>query len=147
VTVQQAVWEWESPQEALQYVWPNACVRDRLPDPVGATVGDLVEALTAQQPRVTKPPTEITIDGYAGVAIETTLASDISAADCGGHIEPWRTRGNSQRWLDPGFEQTIWILDVEGSRLVIEGSFAPDATGAARAAVRAMMDSIQFTVS
>jgi hypothetical protein len=151
-----AVWEWSIPQESIGYVWADACIMSSFPDELGPTVGDLVEALVAQEPRDTKPPTDITVDGYSGVAIESIVASDIKTSECGDHLEAWRERGTnqsqaanavSQRWLVPGLEETFWVLDVEGSRLLIEASFGPEASAEDRAAMRRIMESIRFSVS
>jgi hypothetical protein len=141
-----AVWERSSASDAITYVFPDPCGYAVLPDPLGPTVPDLVDALIAQQSRDTSAPTDIIVGGYQGQAIETTLASDIS---CGGdgHIELWETQDTSARWLTPGMQQTIWILDVAGSRFVIEGTLGPDASDADRAALQQIMDSIQLTVS
>jgi hypothetical protein len=142
-----AVWERSIDSDAITYVFSDPCSYAVLPDPLGPTVTDLVDALVAQQGRDTRAPTDITVDGYSGQSIETLVAPSLSCEGEDGHMELWQTKDTSARWLTPGMQQTIWILDVDGSRFVIEGTLGPDASDADRAALQQIMDSIQLTVS
>jgi hypothetical protein len=133
----------------------------RADPPVGPTADDLATAFADLAPfRVTSPPTDINIYGYRGKHLELTVP-DI----------PMRGRGDDRRfagcvdgqlksWVDPlsepyagdafygyagpGHTEEFWILDVEGSRLVIQANWSPGSPPEDMAEMRAILDSIRI---
>jgi hypothetical protein len=126
----------------------HGCRDHSRPDPpVGPTVDDLAAALADLAPfRVTAPPTDITIYGYRGKHLELTVPK-IDFAECiGGKLKSWIAPpyGAFYGYTGPGHIEEFWILDVEGSRLVIAADRSPGSPAKDIAEMRAILDSIQI---
>jgi len=134
----------------------DACVDQRPADPpIGPTVDDLAAGLAELPPfQVTKPPTDVTINGYSGQHLELTIPDDLpydpdggSWTDCG--------RGELQSWIGtesfdyfygyaPGQVEEFWILDVDGTRLMIQSRWFPESPPEDIAEMRTILDSIRI---
>jgi hypothetical protein len=125
--------------------------------PVGPSVEDLATALADLAPfLVTTPPADITIYGYRGKHLELTVpdlsvegrGDDLRFTGCvGGSLEGWIGEpwfGAFYGYAGPGFTEEFWILDVEGSRLVIAAERSPGSPRKDLAEVRAILDSIRI---
>lgn len=115
---------------------------------IGPTVDDLATALADIAPfRVTSPPTDVTIYGYRGKHLELTVPK-IDLAECvGGNLKSWiapLNGGAYYGYTGPGYAEEFWILDVEGSRLVVSTQRTPDVPAKDIAESSAILDSIRF---
>jgi hypothetical protein len=132
--------------------------RDHSPadPPVGLSVNDLAAALADLAPfRVTSPPKDVTIYGYSGKHLELTVPDlpvegerdEVTFTECGG--------GNLHSWISPtldafygysapGYREEFWILDVQGTRLMIATERSPGAPPEDLAELRAILDSIRI---
>jgi hypothetical protein len=107
--------------------------------PVGPSVDDLAAALADLAPfRVTSPPKDVTIYGYSGKHLELTVpdlpvegeGDDRRFTECvGGNLKSWvaaidTTPGDAFYGYngEPGRTEEFWILDIEGTRLMIEAN-------------------------
>jgi hypothetical protein len=136
----------------------DAC-RDHSPadPPVGPSVDDLATALADLAPfRVTSPPKGLTIFGYRAKHLELTVP-DLPVVGEGDHREFAEcVEGNLRSWIAPwigggffgynapGHTEEFWILDVDGTRLVIEANWSPSSPREDVAEMRAILDSIQI---
>jgi hypothetical protein len=126
--------------------------------PIGPTVDDLASALTVLKPfQVTKPPTDVAIYGYSGVHLELTVPADIpfEARPGGGYFTDCQ-RGDLRSWFAPGLSldfygyeapgqiEEFWILEVDGTRLMIAATWYPESPPQDIAEMRAILDSIQI---
>lgn len=109
---------------------------------VGSTVDDLASAFAAQTAYDSTTPTEVTLSGYSGKKMDLTMPSDVDFATCNeGGFFIWEGSIYAQ---GPGNVWHLWILDVEGSRIVI---FIQDFAGtpdADQAEAQAIVDSLQI---
>ena len=130
--------------------------------PVGPSVNDLAAALADLAPfRVTSPPKDVTIYGYRGKHLELTVpdlpvkgqGDDRRFAGCvDGTPKSWVAAIDAAEEGDafygyaaePGRTEEFWILDVDGTRLVIEANWSPDSPRKDVAELRAILDSIQI---
>ena len=107
---------------------------------VGPTVDELVEALTAQTAYETSSPADVRLGGYAGKRMDLQLPTDVASCDLG-EFYPWSgsiyAQGPDNRWR-------LWILDIEGDRLVIISTDFPGTSAEDRAEQQAIVDSIQI---
>lgn len=134
--------------------------RDHRPadPPVGPTVDDLAAALADLAPfRVTSPPEDVTIYGYSGKRLELTVPdlpvggdpADLRFigcvdADLYSWISPPNDEGPFSGYTGPGYREEYWILDVEGTRLMIVAHRSAGAPREDLAELRAILDSIRI---
>jgi hypothetical protein len=123
--------------------------------PVGPSIDDLATALTEFPPfKVAEPPSAVTVYGYEGTHLALIVpdsppqADDGRWPDCqGGELTSWISPGLSYAfhgYTGPGQVEEFWILDVDGSRLVIAAMRTPDAPRKLVAEMRDVLDSIQI---
>lgn len=95
---------------------------------VGSTVADLARALVDQRGPSTQP-TAVELDGHTGLYLEVTVPPNLDLADCTNSEYPlWLARPDTaQAHSDrAGIVHHLWLLDVEGTRLVLAVSNYPD---------------------
>ena len=129
--------------------------------PVGPSVDDLAAALADLAPfRVTSPPKDVIIYGYSGKHLELTVpdlpvvgqGDDRRFAGCEeGTLKSWvgfvdrAEEGDAfYGYSEPGHTEDFWILDIEGTRLMIEANWSPDSPRKDVAEMRAILDSIRI---
>lgn len=107
----------------------------------GYEVEDLADSLANQALRGDAVPTDVTLDGFAGKFLELTVPSDIDFADCDqAEFRSW----NGRYHQGPGQHDSVYILDVDGVRLVIVAAYLPETSSADRAELQEILDSIQI---
>jgi hypothetical protein len=125
--------------------------------PVGPSVDDLAAALAHLAPfRVTSPPEDVTIHGYRGTYMELTVP-DMPVAHEGftecldDNLKSWSSPNLGPPGDDafygytgPGYREEFWILDVEGTRVMIEAGRSPGSPPEALAELHAILDSIRI---
>jgi hypothetical protein len=121
----------------------DGCRDHRWADPsVGPSVDDLAAALADLAPfQVTSPPTDVTAYGYSGKHLEWTVPdlpiegagdSQQFTGCIGGKLKSWVAPFDTAEpgdafygYTGPGYREEFWILDVEGSRLMIAAQQSP----------------------
>lgn len=119
----------------------DPCIKvDTLPDiPVGPSVDDFANAL-ADHPLIdATTPTRISLGGYSGKYMDLQLPTDIS--DCTFAYYPWQPSMPAQ---GPSHRRHLWILDVEGIRVVVETADFAGTTVSDLAELQSIVDSIQI---
>ncbi|MGI9028837.1 MAG: hypothetical protein ACR2HP_02475 [Ilumatobacteraceae bacterium] len=118
------------------------------PGPV-TTLDGLVGALSEQGGWVdVTTPSDITVDGYAGKAFQRTAPAEF--VDCSTAFAPFRSweyddpGGKGWSYYEPGETETLWVLDVEGTVIVLNTRFTAGRPVAAQAELAAMLDSIRI---
>jgi len=138
--------------EPIGNIFADGCQWVQLDPPVGPTIDDLVEAWTNLPSFATTDPVDVTVDGYAGKQIEFTVP-DYTGEDCReSHFGLWYTGPDPlPGTVPPGYwaqgpQQHIqqWIVDVDGTRLVIFAGILPSASPQDRAALDEALASIQI---
>jgi hypothetical protein len=127
----------------------DGCEDHSLADPpVGPTVDDLATALADFPPfQVTSPPSDVTIYGYSGKHLQLAVPETLEFTDCvGDELISWDAPILSYPFHGyvPRLIEEFWILDVQGSRLVIVAGWTPDAPAADVAELRALLESIRI---
>lgn len=129
-----------------------------LDPPVGPTVTDLATALTQLPPfEVTAAPSDVTMFGYTGKHLQLTVPNlpftgtgdDRLFSECQDdslHSYFFPTPGDSFYGYngEPGRTEDFWILDVQGTRLVIVKNSSPETPPQDQAELDAMFSSIQI---
>ena len=123
----------------------------------GPTVDDLVAALVAQRYRHTSAPAPVTLGGAEGVHLRWTVPADWTVtgdADFEGCDDPgnghqdfvsWLGDGRGERYQQvPGQVDILWVLEVDGQRLVVDATYSPDSTDAEVAELLTVVESLRF---
>ena len=116
----------------------------------GPTVDDLASALATVPLRNATTPVDVTVDGYAGKYLEWSVPDGIDFATCdkdGGTslFKSWTaTDGGDRYQQEPGQVDRLWILDIDGVRVVIDAWFVKDTTEADRAELTQIVNGIRF---
>jgi hypothetical protein len=113
---------------------------------VGPSVDELVDAFAAQPRFTASVPSDVSLAGFSGFHLELTIDADLDFSTCdAGEVHSWvDVKGNSRYYQGPGQIEQFWILDVEGTRLVIEGSLFPLASRASRDDLTRIVESIRI---
>ena len=106
--------------------------------PVGPTVDDFVNALATHPLLDTTTPVDVTVDGYAGKALDLQVPADILLCTV---YRPWEPGIYAQ---GPGHLWHLRVIDVEGDRIVIQSTEYAGTDSQRRAELGAMVDSIQI---
>lgn len=124
------------------WLYSDPCIKvatQELPDtPVGPSVDDFANALANHPLLDATTPTSISLGGYSGKYVDLQLPSDIT---CTFGYYPWApsmpAQGPTHRWH-------LWILDVEGIRVVVQTADFAGTTVSDLAELQAIVDSIQI---
>ena len=123
----------------------------------GPTVDDLAGALAEIPLRNATQPVDVTLDRYTGKYLEWSVPADMQVdgegnfTDCDNeglqhYFKSWTGSG----WVSERYHQgagqidRLWIVDVDGERLVIDAFEMPYATTAEREELTAVVESITF---
>lgn len=130
----------------VQSVMSDPCKATKHGVDPGPTVADLARALAAQPLREGSDPVPVTLAGYHGLYVTTSVPAHIDFAKCGdGYFDSWiSTDGGGHYQLGPGQRDRLWILDVGGHRVVIDGWHMPKATQAQINEITAMVKTLTF---
>lgn len=122
---------------------------------VGPTVDDLASALVAQKGRAASPPTDVTLGGYPAKRIELSVAADLDPATCdegvmrtwnapGDRVDTWYSEDPEARGLRSGQLNVVYIVDVNGERLIIDTWHMPGTSAADLAELDAILASMRI---
>jgi hypothetical protein len=153
VTVAMQLWD-------VHQVYGHPCQWDGTLFQPGPRVDDLAEALIEVPMRNATQPTEVSLDGFVGKYLEWSVPADIEMDEQGdfpdcdltddGHrdFKSWTGTGNgwgtNRYHQGPGQVDRLWILDVDGKRLVIDAFDMPLATHEEREELVGVVESIEF---
>jgi hypothetical protein len=119
-----------------------------LDPPVGPTVDDLAAAFATVWGLGATAPVDVVLDGFAGKHMVLTVPTDVDLDGCdNGQFRAWMDNGGGYRWYQgPGQIEEVWILDVEGDRILVRTSYFPELSAQARAEQQQVIESIRFQV-
>jgi hypothetical protein len=116
-----------------------------LDPPIDSSVHGLVAGLTSQERSHATKPTDVEVDGYAGKYMEMTVPAGTNMADCDhGQYRIWVSPQGGNRYREAGQRDMLWILNVDGTRLVIDAALGPKTTLQDRRDRIQMVESIQI---
>jgi hypothetical protein len=119
----------------------DPCIKvDGPPDiQVGPSVDDFANAL-ADHPLIdATTPTNVALGGYSGKHMDLQLPADVSGCTFGYY--PWVPSMPAQ---GPSHKRHLWILDVEGIRVVVQTADFAGTTVSDLAELQAIVDAIQI---
>jgi hypothetical protein len=125
-----AVFLWSFPAGTEFYVPADPCQSESsMPTSPATTADEISSALAAQASRDGSEPVEVTIGGYEGKSLTVHVPDDVVFADCEGETFLTYATGDdpgARTQQGPGQIDEIWILDVDGSIVIISAVYRPD---------------------
>jgi hypothetical protein len=107
---------------------------------VGPTADDFATAIADHPLFDATAPVAVTLGGYSGKYVDISAPADLG--QCVGEYRLWDpgiyAQGPEHRWH-------LWILDVEGTRVVVQTMDYPGTPADRRADLQAMVDSLEIT--
>jgi hypothetical protein len=142
----------------VAHVFPDPCHWHGEQDPVGPGIRDLAQALQRVPGRDASEPVEVEVDGRWGMFLQWRVPPDQESDRPGSFVGcddtrtgdtlyvSWTTWPNGRQRYHrfPGEVDRMWILDVDGRRLLIDAQQEPNASAAAIADIDAIIASIRF---
>ncbi len=114
----------------------------------GATVADLATTLQGIPTRNASEPEPVSVGGFDGLYMQWSVPDDVDFDDCDeGYFESWKgdITGTDRYQQAPGQVDRLWILDIEGQRLVIDAFYLPGTPEEDRHEIDDIIDSIRFS--
>jgi hypothetical protein len=150
----------DTPRQLVVYIWDvvdvyaNGCQwLGPLIHP-GPTADELAAVLVTRPLRNATTPVAVSLGGYNGKYLEWSVPVDIKFnealadrgfSDCnGGLFKSWTDLSGDRYQQAPGQVDRLWILDVQGRRLVIDASYKPGATHQDLVEEANVVNSIEF---
>lgn len=122
----------------------DACRRGTVDayDP-GPSVVDLADALVAQKSTRASTPEPVALAGYHGLYVELTSPRELRT--CGHDPGLWTSGPTGGRgiYVD-GQVDLVWILDLDGQRIVVDASYSARSTRSDIDKLKSMVGSLQF---
>jgi hypothetical protein len=106
---------------------------------LGPTVDDLVAALSSQPGTTVSPPEDVSVAGYSGKILEYTATGEGAGCEV---LHRWPTLLGDRQAL-PNEHDRLWILDVDGVRLVIDAFSFSGASAADLAEIEAIVQTLE----
>lgn len=110
-------------------------------DYVGPSVQALADALVAQRSTRASAPTPVTMSGYQGLYVEVHSPADLSR--CVEVADLWGEPGGRGIFGD-GQVDLVWILDVDGERLVINAAYSAHSSASDIDKLTSMVESFRL---
>jgi serine/threonine protein kinase/DNA-binding SARP family transcriptional activator/WD40 repeat protein len=126
-------------------IYTDSCPSVQVNPPIGPTVDDLASAWANLPGFNATAPSDITVDGFHGKQVEFTVR-DYDEGDCPyGWFKLLHATGGGDWWAQgPNQHNRVWILDVNGTRLVIVAVNFPDTSLQDRATIDEILASIEI---
>jgi hypothetical protein len=116
----------------VTHIYADACQWDGTLFEVGTTADDLAAALAEQGAREVSGPIDVTLGGHPAKQIELSVPADLDAATCDdGGMRSWPSSATDETtgWIPrPGQTDVVYIIDVDGERILIGTTRGPEAS-------------------
>ena len=115
----------------------------------GWTVEDLADSFDEQLLTDMTPAVPVEVGGYSGLYAELKAPDDIDFTTCGqGKFELWVSDPGGGRYMqEPGQVDRLWILDVNGDRVILMATAVPSVSGAQMQELTEIVESTRFVES
>lgn len=135
----------------VTHVYTDACQSQGTLTPVGPTADDLVRALVDQADSDASTPVDTTVGGYPAKRIDMSVPADLDTSTCREPdvlIQIWADAAETS-WFaipvdPPGLVSPVYIVDADGTRVVLFAGGGPEASASDLAELQAVLDSITF---
>jgi hypothetical protein len=132
---------------AVHGVYDDPCRWKGAAPEIGPAVGDLVAALSEQRyTEVVSGPERVTLGGHDGVLISVRVPADLDVSRCTeGRYMFWQgSPGDAHHQAPVGTTEQMWILDVDGQRVVLGTAATAGVPEGEVAELTTMVESVRF---
>jgi hypothetical protein len=126
-------------------VYADPCAKEPLDPPVGDTLVEIATAISSiPGTDLVGGPSDLTIDGHPAKLVSIRVRDDIECE--AREFALWYSQDPAEsRWPDAlGDTVNVWIIDVDGTLVWIDGSWSVNTTPVLHGEMRQIIDSIQF---
>jgi hypothetical protein len=128
-------------------VYADPCTKEPLDPPAGDTPAELAAAVSSiPGTDLVGGPSDLTIDGHPAKLVTIRIREDVDCAP--GEFLLWYREADGPaggRWPDAlGDTINVWIIDVDGTIVWIDGEASSSTTPALQETMRQIVESIQF---
>ncbi len=138
---------WAFPDDRF-YVPADACrVTSTRPDTPATTVDEIATAMAAQASRDASEPQDVTVGGHEGKWITLHVPANVVPEECEEGSFVGYASSRDDFWFTaprPGQIEDRWVLDVDGTILIIDATYHADTPAAVIEEMRAIVESTTF---
>ena len=131
--------------DAPTNIYADPCTKEPVDPPVGDTPAELAAAISSiPGTELVGGPSDVTIGGHPAKLVSIRIRDDIACAP--GEFFLWYAQEPANgRWPDAlGDTINVWIIDVDGTNVWIDGSAGRSTAPTLQGEMRQIVDSIQF---
>ncbi len=134
-------------------VYATPCAQTPLSPPVGPSIAELADAMsTIPGTELVSAPSDVTVGGHAAKYLAYIVPEDVGCVASEFYLAYSETPDDPCAGTEPcgrhatalGDTVQVWIVDVDGVRIVIEGDTTRNASSAIEQEIQQIVDSIQF---
>jgi lysophospholipase L1-like esterase len=132
--------------DRIETVYDDPCHGGPIVPAVAQTVDGIITALISMVGFTPGPVSEVVIGGSPGKAVELRNTIDTETAACkDGRMLPMWTFDGGTAATNGGSRENIWVIEVDGSPLLIDGTmFIPGTPEASRAEIQQIVETLRF---
>ena len=127
-------------------VYDDPCHGSPITPPVSSTVDGLVTALTHMVGFTSGPVVNVVIGGHQGKLVQARNTIDTQTAKChdGPMLPMWTVRGGGPAATIGGSRENLWVVDIDGAPLLIDGTMFTATPEASRAEIERIVGTLRF---
>ncbi len=132
--------------DRIDTVFDDPCHGGPITPPVPSTVDGVVTALTHMVGFTPGPVSDVVIGGHAGKSVEIRNVIDTQTAGCkdGLMLPMWTISGGGPASTNGGSQENLWVLDIDGALVVIDGTMFTSTPEASRAEIEQIVQTLRF---
>lgn len=127
-------------------MYDDPCHGGLITPPVPSTVDALVTAFTHMVGFPAGPVSDVVIDGHGGKFVQIRNSIDTQIAGCkdGLMLPLWRIQGAGDAATNGDSRENLWVIDVDGAPLVIDGTMFGSTPEASQAEIEQIVQTLRF---
>lgn len=132
--------------DRIDTVFDDPCHGGPISPPVPSTVDAVVTALTQMVGFTPGPVSDVVLGGRSGKAVELRNLVDTTLADCNDDqmLPMWTVRGGGPAATIGRSRENLWVIDVDGEPLVIDGTMFTSTPPTSRAEIEQVVQTLRF---
>lgn len=132
--------------DRVDTVFDDPCHGGPITPPVPSTVDAVVTALTQMIGFTPGPVSDVVLGGRPGKSVELRNEIDTTLAGCNDDqmLPMWTVRGGRPAATNGRSRENLWVIDVDGEPLVIDGTMFTSTPPTSRAEIEQVVQTLRF---